>query len=371
MLRAIVDRFLGSPADPALLEGLLIRAALLVAALAALRVLASLGAAWWRRNPASPEATTASGADATAAAPPCTDVPAPALLPVPATGQRSPTDREGEAGVTAEHAPLQCAFPEQRSDAHTIEVHEFVVRVLGPVDVVDRHGKEVMVGRARSTELLAWLALHRTGSTRSAARAAMWDAEISDAAFANVVSGARRALARHAPGLVADWLGHLQSESLVLDVRVVSDVDLFGTHVLHARRSSGQQRASALRAALALVRGAPLLGANYRWADDEALTSSLTLLVVDAARDLGEVCLRSGDHAAVLQATAVGLGVLPGHEELVALRLRAHHAAGALAALRAEWESYCRAVELDSWSTGPAPWLAELAHDLLGGRALR
>lgn len=347
--------------DPALFETLLIRGALTVTVLALLRVLASFLAAWWRHR-SGPSLRAARSAVAPQGARNARRSVPPESIGATCTG-----------GVTV--APVEFV----RCDPNQVMVsedpptgardvpaaHEFVIRVLGPVDVVDRHGHHVMIGRARSTELLAWLALHRNGTSRSGARAALWDTEIGDAAFANVVSGARRALARHLPGVVADWLGPPQSGSLLLDPRVVSDVDLFGNHLLTARRSSGRQRVTALRAALSLVRGAPLLGANYRWADDEAVTSSLTLLVVDAARDLGEICLRSGDTDAVLQATAVGLGVLPGHEELVALRLRAHHAAGAHAALRAEWESYCRAVGLDSWSTGPAPWLAELAGRLL------
>ncbi len=249
--------------------------------------------------------------------------------------------------------------------------YEFVVRLLGPIDVIDRDGRAVAIERTKSTELLAWLALHRRGATRSSARAAIWSAEVSDATLSNVVSGARRALSRHLPDVAADWLGAPHAELLQLDPRVVSDLDLFQRHLLDAERSSGAARARALGSALALVRGAPLLGSNYRWADDEALTSSLTLSVVDAARDLAESALRSGDDMAVLRAAAAGLSVLPGHEELIALRLRAHHAAGRHAALRSEWEAYSRAALADGWVSGPAPWIAELVDELLATRAVR
>ena len=76
--------------------------------------------------------------------------------------------------------------------------------------------------------------------------------------------------------------------------------------------------------------------------------------------------LSLGDTEGVFWATARGLRVLPGHEELIALRMRAHARAGDLAGVRSEWESYERVLVADPWSDGePAPKLLALRHELL------
>ena len=73
---------------------------------------------------------------------------------------------------------------------------QMLVRLLGPPDVIEPSGHPASFEKSKSLELLAWLAEHREGATRVAARGALWDVEVRDATFANVVSDARRALAR-------------------------------------------------------------------------------------------------------------------------------------------------------------------------------
>jgi hypothetical protein len=63
-------------------------------------------------------------------------------------------------------------------------------------------------------------------------------------------------------------------------------------------------------------------------------------------------CLELGDHDGVFWATAQGMKVLPGHDELVCLRMHAHAAAGNLAGIRQEFESYERVVMADVWGDG-------------------
>ena len=73
-----------------------------------------------------------------------------------------------------------------------------------------------------------------------------------------------------------------------------------------------------------------------------------------------------GDVDGVFWATGHGLKVLPGHEELIALRMRAHARAGDLSGVRHEWESYERVLDADPWSDGePAPKLVLLRRQLL------
>jgi hypothetical protein len=76
-----------------------------------------------------------------------------------------------------------------------------------------------------------------------------------------------------------------------------------------------------------------------------------------------------GDTEGVFHATARGLRVLPGHEELIGLRMCAHARAGDHAAVRQEWNSYERVVNADPWSDGePSPKLVDLRKELLHPR---
>jgi hypothetical protein len=191
---------------------------------------------------------------------------------------------------------------------------------------------------------------------------------VRDSTFANVVSEARRAMNRHqAVAAAGEWLGRANGDHLPLHPEVVSDVDLFEAHVAAARRASDAVTAiTELRSALGLVRGVPFAGSGYAWADAESLSSTVTLLVVSAAADLAENCRRVGDGPGALWATAVGLGVLPGHEQLVALRLQTHADAGDLAGVRHEWATYERALAADRWHAEPSPRLVQLCRELLG-----
>ena len=102
-----------------------------------------------------------------------------------------------------------------------------MVRLLGPVDVIDPSERPARFERSKTLELIAWLTLHRDRSTRAGARTALWDLDVRDATFANVVSEARRAMARHVePPVGEEWLGRTLTEILPLHKLVVADVEL-------------------------------------------------------------------------------------------------------------------------------------------------
>jgi Bacterial transcriptional activator domain len=242
-----------------------------------------------------------------------------------------------------------------------------MVRLFGGVEVVDREGATVPFDRSKTRELVAWLATHRERSTRTAARTALWEMDVRDATFANVVSEARRSMARLVePSPGSEWLGRTLTEELPLHCEVVTDADL----VRHARTAAAGRPAAEAIAVLApaveLLRGMPFEGTSYLWPDAEGITSNLVLLGTGAAAELAAHCLSIGDVPGVFDATARGLAVLPGHEELIALRMRAHGAAGDRAGVRHEWERYERTVVADPWSDGePAPKLVQLRRELL------
>ena len=231
-----------------------------------------------------------------------------------------------------------------------------MVRVLGPVDVVDAEGRQAEFERAKALELVTWLAQHPQSATRAGARAALWAIDVSNASFSNVVSEARRALARLAsPPDGADWVARTYAERLPLHPEVVLDADLVRRHLEQARRLPDAEAIVELRQALDAGARCAVRGTQLLWPDAEALPSTLTLLVTTVAAELGRRLLDAGDLDGVFAATAVGLDVLPGHEELIALRLRAHAQRGDRSALHREYMSYEHAVLADPWDGEPSP----------------
>jgi hypothetical protein len=199
------------------------------------------------------------------------------------------------------------------------------------------------------------------------ARTALWDLAVRDATFSNVVSDARRAMAKLVvPPVGQEWIGRTMTEDLPLHDMVVSDGDLLADRVAAARGLDARDAIAVLRPGVALVNGMAFEGTSYLWPDAEGITSALVLLATSAARDLAGHYLTVGDVDGVFWATGQGLKVLAGHEELIALRMRAHALRGDLAGVRSEWDSYERAISADSWSDAePSPKLVELRRELL------
>ncbi len=264
--------------------------------------------------------------------------------------------------------------PSLSSDAPAAEAKPFVapewallVSVLGPVQVVSAAGVLADCERSKAIELIVWLSQHRERPTRSAARTALWDLDVRDATFANVVSDARRGLARAvAPADGEEWIARTLTENLPLHAGVVTDAELLGLRVAHARGLASLDAIEVLRPGVELLLGLPFAGTSYLWTDAEGITSSLILLATGAAIELANHYLLLGDVDGVFWATGQGLKVLSGHEELISLRMRAHARRGDLAGVRGEWESYERAIAADPWAAAePAPKLVALRRELL------
>ncbi len=245
--------------------------------------------------------------------------------------------------------------------------HEIVVGLIGAVEVHARSGEAGAFERSKTVELIAWLTTHRDRATRTGARTALWDLDVRDATFANVVSEARRALARLvAPPDGEEWVARTLTEQLPVHDLVVTDAELVEDRLAHARLQPPSQAIETLRPAVESVRDMPFAGTSYLWPDAEGITSNLVLLAISATAEFAAHALSLGDTDAVFWATGKGLRVLPGHEELIALRMQAHARAGDLAGVRQEWESYERVLVADAWSDGePAPKLLALRRELL------
>ncbi len=271
------------------------------------------------------------------------------------------------AAVPLEGDPLDELLSIDDTGPYEEPAWTLLVRMLGPVEIVDAAGAAVRFERSKSAELVVWLSLHRERSTRAGARTALWDLDVRDATFANVVSEARRAMARHVePPLGEEWLGRTLTEVLPLHHEVVTDVDLVRARLERARRQPPDLAVETLRPAVELIRDLPFAGTGFLWPDAEGITSNLVLLATGAAAELACGYLTVGNVDGVFWATGQGLKVLPGHEELIALRMRAHATAGDLSGVRQEWECYERVLNADPWSDGePAPKLVKLRRQLL------
>ncbi len=259
---------------------------------------------------------------------------------------------------TTQHPAIEKAIPP----------YTFVASVLGRPEVRHMCGKRVDFEKSKSEELVMWLAMHPSQQRRSSARTDMWHAPIKDATFSNITSDVRRSLTvAELPPEGQQWLGVTLTDELPLHLGIVSDVDLLRACVNHARRWPEDGGLEVLRHGLGLVRGVPFESSPYIWSDSTGLASDAAVLVVRAAQMLAEMCAEVGDLDGVYWATAKGLLSVPGHEDLVAQRMRVHADRNDQSALRAEWQGYCRALANDEWGdASPSGVMVELWRELSG-----
>ena len=242
------------------------------------------------------------------------------------------------------------------------------VRLLGPVDAETRCGAPINFEKSKSLELLAWLTTHRERPTRNAARTALWEISVQDATFNNVVSGLRRGLTS---GLNVvepiELLPKTFTDHLSIHGSVITDVDVLNEAVGRVKKVGDGESWFGLHEALQRVRDLPFTGTDYLWPDSEGITSNFILSVITGSVLAAEHALLRGDMDEVFWATGQGLKVLHGHEELVALRMRAYGEVGDRVGVNAEWSSYERSLQSDSWSGGePSSWIVELRRELIG-----
>lgn len=243
---------------------------------------------------------------------------------------------------------------------------QVLVRVLGPPAAEGRDGRPITFSKGKSLELLVWMSEHRASSLRSAARTALWDGDVRDATFANVVSDIRRGLNSVVGEPEEDeWIPRTFSDRLPLHSGVVTDAQLLANDLDRYLDAGAQGDHRTLVSSFERVVHLPFFGANYGWADAEGITTSHVVLAVRTAVTLAELAIRCGDTSLLFASTERGLRVLPGHEELVLLRMRGHAQLGNRAAIKMEWEAYARAVEADAWAGGePSEALREAALEL-------
>ncbi|MBU3689543.1 MAG: hypothetical protein B7C54_06165 [Acidimicrobiales bacterium mtb01] len=247
----------------------------------------------------------------------------------------------------------------------------FMASILGSPEVVHVSGRRVDFERAKAEELVIWLSLHPEQRKRSLARTALWNAPVKDATFSNMTADARRALSA-IEATDDPWLGITMTDDLPLHPRVTNDLAILRDCFEKARRYPEENGLDVLRYGLEFVRGTPFATSSYLWPDNVGVATEAAVLVVRAALLMAEMCQQIGDVAGVYWATAKGLLAIPGHDELVAIRMRTHADLGDMSAVRAEWDAYCRLLAADDWSGAePSPKLLELWRRLNGLGASR
>ena len=262
--------------------------------------------------------------------------------------------------------PTELGVTEDKEDCDGDVDWRIIVRVLGSPVVETSAGDTITIGKGKSLELLTWLVEHRESSTRSAARTALWSENIQDATFSNVVSELRRALNEFA-GVPEneEWIPRTFTNQMVLNDKVVTDAFIIENFLKHYLDNPNEINRNRLEESLSYVRDLPFAGTNYSWADAEGITTSHVITTVQAAVLLGEYAISVNDTETLFYVTEKGLRVLPGHEELVALRMKGHSKVGNRSAIKLEWEAYARAVEADAWAGGaPSSQLEDLAKSL-------
>jgi DNA-binding SARP family transcriptional activator len=154
---------------------------------------------------------------------------------------------------------------------------------------------------------------------------------------------ARRALGNDAQGsaLLPDASGGRYS----LSERVVTDYGLFCELAARADEIEDAEEAAAhLEDALRLVRGEPFIGVgrSYAWVGPHR--GMIVAQVLDAAEELAEVRLATGDWRAAEWAARQGLRAMPCDERMYRLLMRAAHLAGNTSAVQRAFKELCDAV---------------------------
>ncbi|NUR86251.1 MAG: hypothetical protein HOY71_19390, partial [Nonomuraea sp.] len=238
------------------------------------------------------------------------------------------------------------------------------IRTLGPIEVVGAEALEE--GRqSLATELLVYLATHPGGVHPVVLGGVLWprgvQAMVRDATIARV----------------ADWLGkdedgepHLFADDagrLRLGPGVRTDWALFRELV---RRSHGDPTARAvlLDRALGLVRGPLLFGrppGRYAWLAADELEYDVAAGVADAAHRLCEIRLADGDPDGAVAAVRAALLLAADDEGLWRDLLKATHATGDQARLRAVVDGLDRRSASHPYGGGMAPETEALIDELL------
>jgi DNA-binding SARP family transcriptional activator len=193
------------------------------------------------------------------------------------------------------------------------------------------------IERAKSIELIVYLALHRHGVDGDQLWEALWpDKPINRGTLHTTVTAARTGLGRAPDG--SRYLPNAGDGLYRLSPALGLDWDRFRA-LARAGQAGGPDAASLLHQALELVRGRPLdspASRSYEWA--VVHRTEMETVIAETAERLGLLHLDAGDPEQANWAARRGLAASPYDERLYRVLMRSAHAAGNPAGVEALWQ---------------------------------
>lgn len=234
------------------------------------------------------------------------------------TWLRPPGDRAQDHSASS--TPSQEASAVNDPPAHSSSPAAPVVGLLGPVRLTGTTGVPPSRAGRQCVEYAAWL-LEHPGATGQEMAAGLL---VAEGTRRSNMSRLRLWLGHDADGRA--YLPEAYSGRIELHPDVTSDwLRLQALLVIGVNRAAD----GALRAALELVRGAPLAdAAPGQWTWAEELRTDMCSMIRDAAHVLAERALAGGDHATARWACERGLLAAEEDERLLCLRLQIEHDTG-------------------------------------------
>ena len=218
---------------------------------------------------------------------------------------------------------------------------EVLVRVLGEVEAVrpatgEQPEDKLVPTRQRALEAISYLALRESAVDREDLEISLFpDGANASKTVYNTVSSARSLLG---DGLFPPPEGGRYE----LSPSVLTDYGLFCELVAEADETEDAHAAAELLAqALGLVRGEPFtgVGRGYAWVGPHR--GMIVTQVVDAAEELAEVRLATGDWRSAEWAARQGLRAFPSDERMYRLLMRTARAAGNVPGVQRVFRELC------------------------------
>jgi DNA-binding SARP family transcriptional activator len=242
------------------------------------------------------------------------------------------------------------------------------VGVLGRVEV---RGVP-KIERAKSIELIVYLALHRHGVDGEQLWEALWpDKPVNRGTLHTTVTAARTGLGRAPDG--SRYLPNAGDGLYRLSPAVSLDWDRFRA-LARAAQAGGPDAAGLLHQALELIRGRPLdspASRSYEWA--VVHRTEMETVIAETAERLGLLHLDAGDPEQANRAARRGLAASPYDERLYRVLMRAAHAAGNPAGVETLWQELLAVLgtDLDLVDEDVHPDTVALYTSLRGSRRPR
>ncbi len=296
--------------------------------------------------------------------PPPPGPPPPPVAPLVASTGRAPASEAGEA----EREP----DARQRFDELMADV-EVLVRVLGEVEAVRLTGgaeTKLVPTRQRALEAISYLSLRESAVDREDLEVSLFpDGANAAKTIYNTVSAART--------LLGDSLFPPPAAGRYeLSPAVATDYGIFCELVAMADETDAAEAAADLLAeALRLVRGEPFtgVGRGYAWVGPHR--GIIVAQVVDAAEELAEVRLATGDWRSAEWAARQGLRAFPSDERMYRLLMRTARAAGNIPGVQRVFRELCDVLADPDLGVEPEdtlhPETIELLEELTGSAQRR